>query len=219
MHVFIAGANGQIGQYLLQEMANSDHEARALIRHPGQGPELQQLGATETVLGDLEQDCSEAMRGCDAVIFTAGSGPHTGPDKTIDVDQEGAIRLVDTARAMGIKRFIMVSSMRAEEPEKGPEKIRHYLRAKRNADEHLKNSGLNYTIVRPGRLTNDDGTGKVAVSSKLEAFGEIPRQDVARVLLAVLDSDTTNNCVFDVVSGDTPVSEALANGCPGSSLL
>src|SRR5690554_4627835 len=210
MHVFIAGANGQIGQHLLQEMANSDHEARALVRHPDQGPELQKLGATDTVLGDLEHDCSEAMRGCDAVIFTAGSGPHTGPDKTIDVDQDGAIRLVDTAKAMGIKRFIMVSSMRAEEPEKGPEKLQHYLRAKRNADEHLKNSGLNYTIVRPGRLTNDDGTGKVAVSERLASFAEIPRQDVARVLLAVLDSDNTDNRVFDVVSGDTPVVDAVA---------
>ncbi|AHI28256.1 SDR family oxidoreductase [Marinobacter similis] len=210
MHVFIAGANGQIGQHLLQEMANSDHEARALIRHPDQGPDLQQLGATETVVGDLEHDCSEAMRGCDAVIFTAGSGPHTGPDKTIDVDQDGAIRLVDTARAMGIKRFIMVSTMRAEEPDKGPEKLQHYLRAKHNADEHLKNSGLNYTIVRPGRLTDDDGSGKVALSARLEEFGEIPRQDVARVLLAVLDSDNTTDAVFDVVSGDTPVPEALA---------
>lgn len=210
MHVFIAGANGQIGQHLLQEMADSDHEARALIRHPDQGPQLQQLGATETVLGDLEQDCSEAMKGCDVVIFTAGSGPHTGPDKTIDVDQDGATRLIDTARAMGIKRFIMVSSMRAEEPEAGPEKLRHYLHAKRNADEHLKNSGLNYTIVRPGGLTNDEGSGKVTVSAKLDDFGKIPRQDVARVLLAVLDSDNTDNRVFDVVSGDTPVAEALA---------
>ncbi|PHQ27110.1 NAD-dependent dehydratase [Marinobacter guineae] len=210
MHVFIAGANGQIGQHLLREMADSNHEARALIRHPDQGPELQQLGATETVLGDLEQDCSEALRGCDAVIFTAGSGPHTGPDKTIDVDQDGAIRLVDTARAMGIKRFIMVSSMGAGEPEKGPEKLRHYLQAKHNADEHLKNSGLNYTIVRPGQLTDDDGTGKVAVRARLEDFGKIPRQDVARVLLAVLNSDNTDNRVFEVVSGDTPVSEALA---------
>ena len=210
MHVFIAGANGQIGQHLLRELADSDHEARALVRHQDQGPELQQLGATETVLGDLEHDCSEAMRGCDAVIFTAGSGPHTGPDKTIDVDQDGAIRLMDTARAMGIKRFIIVSSMRAEEPEKGPEKLRHYLWAKHNADQHLKNSGLNYTIVRPGQLTNDEGTGKVALSERLEEFGKIPRQDVARVLLAVLDSETTSNRVFDVVSGDTPVPEALA---------
>ncbi|MEO9522174.1 SDR family oxidoreductase [Marinobacter alexandrii] len=210
MHVFIAGANGQIGQHLLQEMANSNHEARALIRHPDQGPDLQKLGATETVVGDLEHDCSEAMRGCDAVIFTAGSGPHTGPDKTIDVDQDGAIRLVDTARAMGIKRFIMVSSMRAEEPEKGPEKLKHYLWAKHNADEHLKNSGLNYTIVRPGRLIDNDGFGNVALSARLEEFGEIPRQDVARVLLAVLDSDNTADTVFDVVSGDTPVAEAVA---------
>ncbi|MEP5176793.1 SDR family oxidoreductase [Marinobacter alexandrii] len=210
MHVFIAGANGQIGQHLLQEMANSNHEARALIRHPDQGPDLQKLGATETVVGDLEHDCSEAMRGCDAVIFTAGSGPHTGPDKTIDVDQDGAIRLVDTARAMGTKRFIMVSSMRAEEPEKGPEKLKHYLWAKHNADEHLKNSGLNYTIVRPGRLIDNDGFGNVALSARLEEFGEIPRQDVARVLLAVLDSDNTADTVFDVVSGDTPVAEAVA---------
>ncbi|KMQ75955.1 SDR family oxidoreductase [Marinobacter subterrani] len=210
MHVFIAGANGQIGQYLLRELAESGHEARALVRHPDQGPELQQLGATETVLGDLEQDCSEAMRGCDAVIFTAGSGPHTGPDKTIDVDQDGAIRMVDTACAMGIRRFIMVSSMGAGAPEKGPEKLRHYLQAKHNADEHLKNSGLTYTIVRPGRLTDDEGTGKVAVSAGLENFGQIPRQDVARVLLAVLDSDNTANRVFDVVSGDTPVPEAMA---------
>ena len=210
MHVFIAGANGQIGQHLLREIADSDHEARALVRDLEQGPELQKLGATETVLGDLENDCSEAMRGCDAVIFTAGSGPHTGPDKTIDVDQDGAIRLIDTARAMGIKRFIIVSSMRAEEPEQGPEKIRHYLRAKHNADEHLKSSGLNYTIVRPGQLTNDEGSGKVSVSARLEDFGKIPRQDVARVLLAVLDADTTTNRVFDVVSGNTPVAEALA---------
>ncbi|MEX0603778.1 MAG: SDR family oxidoreductase [Marinobacter sp.] len=210
MHVFIAGANGQIGQHLLREMADSEHEARAMIRHLDQGPELQQLGATETVLGDLEKDCSEAMKGCDAVIFTAGSGPHTGPDKTVDVDQNGAIQLIDTAKAMGIKRFITVSSMRVEEPEKGPEKLRHYLQAKHNADEHLKNSGLAYTIVRPGQLTNDEGTGKVAVSTRLEDFGKIPRQDVARVLLAVLNADNTANRVFDVVSGDAPVDEALA---------
>lgn len=211
MHVLIAGANGQIGQHLLREMADSDHEARAMIRHPEQGPELQQLGATETVVGDLEQDCSEAMKGCDVVIFAAGSGPHTGPDKTTDVDQDGAIRLIDTAKENGIKRFIIVSSMGAEEPDNGPEKLQHYLRAKHNADEHLKKSGLNYTIVRPGQLTNDEGTGKVAVSARHENVGKISRQDVGRVLLAVLDADTTANQVFEVVSGDTPIAGALAN--------
>lgn len=211
MHVLIAGANGQIGQHLLREMADSDHEARAMIRHPEQGPELQQLGATETVVGDLEQDCSEAMKGCDVVIFAAGSGPHTGPDKTTDVDQDGAIRLIDTAKENGIKRFIIVSSMGAEEPENGPEKLQHYLKAKHNADEHLKKSGLNYTIVRPGQLTNDEGTGKVAVSARHENIGKISRQDVGRVLLAALDADTTVNQIFEVISGDTPIADALAN--------
>ncbi|GHD51547.1 NAD(P)H-binding [Marinobacter persicus] len=211
MHVFIAGANGQIGQHLLQEMADSDHEARALIRHPDQGPDLQKLGATETVVGDLEHDCSEAMRGCDAVVFTAGSGPHTGPDKTIDVDQDGAIRLIDTAKAMGIKRFIMVSALRAENPDEGPEKLQHYLWAKRKADDYLKASGLDYTIVRPGRLTNEEGTGRVAVSATSSELGDIPREDVAKVLLAVLDADNTHRLVFDVISGETSVAEAVAS--------
>ncbi|MBS3803832.1 MAG: SDR family oxidoreductase [Oleiphilaceae bacterium] len=210
MHVLIAGANGQIGRHLLAEMADSAHEARALIRDPDQGPELQQLGATETVVGDLEKDCSEAMKGCDAVIFTAGSGPHTGPEKTVDVDQNGAIRLMDTAKALGVRRFVMVSSMRAEEPEKGPEKIRHYLRAKHAADEHLRASGLSYTIVRPGKLTNAPGTGRVEVSEKLDRFGEIPRQDVAKVLLAVLDSDNTENRSFDLLANGEPVQEAVS---------
>lgn len=209
MHVLIAGANGQIGQHLLKEMADSPHEARALIRDVDQGSKLQALGATETVVGNLEEDCSEALRGCDAVVFTAGSGPHTGPDKTVDVDQNGAIRLIDTARVMGINHFIMISSMRADDPEKGPEKLRHYLHAKHKADEHLRASGLTYTIVRPGRLTNEPGTGKVELSEKLDHFGDIPRQDVARVLLAVLDSSDTRNREFDVLSGHTPVIEAV----------
>lgn len=182
-----------------------------MVRHPEQGPELQQLGATETVVGNLEQDCSEAMKGCDVVIFTAGSGPHTGPDKTTDVDQNGAIRLIDTAKENGIKRFIMVSSMGAGQPEKGPEKLQHYLQAKHNADEHLKKSDLNYTIIRPGQLTNDAGTGKVAVSERHESVGKISRQDVGRVLLAALDADTTVNQIFEVVSGDAPIAEALAS--------
>lgn len=210
MHVFIAGANGQIGQHLLREMASSNHQARAMIRRLEQGPKLKQLGATETVLGDLEKDCSAAMKGCDVVIFAAGSGPDTGPAKTTDVDQDGAIRLIDSAKAMDIKRFIIVSSVGAEDPEKGPEKLQHYLRAKHNADEYLKNSGLNYSIVRPGQLTNDEGTGKVSVSASQEDSSKIPRQDVARVLLAELDAESTVDRVFYVVSGDTPVAEALA---------
>lgn len=209
MHVFIAGANGQIGHHLLREMAGSEHKARAMVRHVEQGPKLKQLGAAETVLGDLEKDCSAAMKGCDVVVFAAGSGPDTGPDKTTAVDQDGAIRLIDSAKAIGIKRFIIVSSVGAENPEKGPEKLQHYLRAKHNADEHLKKSGLNYTIVRPGQLTNQEGTGKVSVNATQEDSSKIPRQDVARVLLEELDAGAGEDRIFYVVSGNTPVAEAL----------
>ncbi|MGP4845502.1 SDR family oxidoreductase [Marinobacter sp. 1Y8] len=211
MRILIAGANGKIGQHLIRKMADSEHETRAMVRDPEQAPALQALGATETVVGDLEKDCSDAMKDCDAVVFTAGSGPHTGPDKTIDIDQNGAIRLIDTAKKMGVKRFILVSSMRAETLEKAPEKIRHYLQAKLNADNHLRESGLTYTIVRPGPLTEDQGNGQVEVSEKLDRSGDIPREDVAEVLLGVLDAPNTENQVFDVLSGEKPVKEALSS--------
>ncbi|EAZ99156.1 SDR family oxidoreductase [Marinobacter sp. ELB17] len=210
MRVLIAGANGQIGRHLLEKMADTEHEARALIRDPEQGPDLQKLGATETVVGNLEGDCREALRSCDAVIFTAGSGPKTGPEKTVDVDQNGAINLMDTAKKMGIKRFIIVSSMRADKPGDAPEKIRHYLEAKHKADEHLIASGLTYTIVRPGPLTEDSGSGKVDIRENLDRPGDIPREDVANVLLAVLNSDNCDNRTFEVLSGTTQVDEALA---------
>lgn len=209
MRVLIAGANGKIGRHLLEKMADSHHEARAMVRDPEQMPEMERLGATEAVIGNVEEDCTLALQGCDAVIFTVGSGPHTGPDKTVDVDQEGAIRLMDTAKAVGIKRFIIVSSMRVDTPEKAPEKLRHYLAAKRKADEHLRASGLNFTVVRPGPLTDDDGRGQVEISEKLERTGEIPREDVAAVLLAVLDAPNTENRTFDLLSGDQAVSAAV----------
>lgn len=209
MRVLIAGANGKIGHHLIKKMAHSPHQAVAMVRDPDQAQALRQLGAPETVLGDLERDCSEQLRGCDAVVFTAGSGPHTGPDKTIDVDQDGAMRLIDSAKAVGVKRFVMVSAMRAEEPDKGPEKIRHYLRAKHRADEHLRAAGISYTIVRPGPLTQSSGTGKVEAREKLDRTGEIPREDVAEVLLKVLDAPNTENRTFDVLSGDESIDEAL----------
>ncbi|SFR53619.1 NAD(P)H-binding [Marinobacter daqiaonensis] len=211
MRVLIAGAHGKIGQHLVRQMAESPHTARAMIRDESQASVMKELGAGETVVADLESDCSHALGGCDAVVFTAGSGPHTGPDKTIDIDQNGAIGLVDAARAAGVSRFLMVSSMRADNPENAPEKIHHYLRAKQKADEHLRASGLDYTIVRPGPLTNDAGTGRVEISGKLERTGSIPREDVATVLLYALDADNTRRVTFDVLSGEDGIAEALAS--------
>lgn len=210
MRVLIAGANGKIGQHLVRQMADSRHTARAMVRDPDQTRALEQLGAAETVVGDLEQDCSHALKDCDAVVFVAGSGPHTGPEKTIDVDQNGAIRLIDAAEAAGVKRFLLVSSMRADAPEKAPEKIHHYLRAKQKADEHLRASSLDFTLVRPGPLTNDPGTGRVELSARLDRTGSIPREDVAAVLLATLDVDHTVHQTFDLLSGDNDILDSLA---------
>lgn len=210
MRVLIAGANGKIGQHLVRLMAASPHTARAMVRKPEQAAALEQLGAAETVVGDLERDCTHALKDCDAVVFTAGSGPHTGPEKTIDVDQDGAIRLIDSARAAGVKRFLMVSSMRADRPENAPEKLHHYLRAKHKADEHLRASGLDFTLVRPGPLTNDPGTGKVELAARLDRTGSIPREDVAAVLLATLDADNSIHQSFDLLSGDYGIAESLS---------
>lgn len=209
MRVLIAGANGKIGHHLIRKMAGSQHVSRAMIRDASQTAALENLGAGETIVGDLEKDCSHALQGCDAVIFLAGSGPHTGPEKTVDVDQQGAIRLIDASHRAGISRFIMVSSMRVDNPEQAPQKIHHYLAAKARADEHLRESGLDYTIVRPGPLTNEPGTGLVEVKSRLDRTGAIPREDVASVLLAALDADNTRNMTFDLLSGDDEVMTAM----------
>lgn len=211
MNILIAGANGKIGRHLLKKFANSRHRARAMIRDRDQAPELLEMGAFETVVADLEGDVSEALRGMDAVIFTAGSGPHTGPDKTIDVDQNGAINLIDAAEKAGVKRFLMVSTMRADKPESGPEKMHHYFVAKQKADNHLRASSLDYTIVRPGKLTEHRGTGKVEAAERLDHFGEIPREDVARALVATLEASHTVRHGYDMIGGDAPIKDAISH--------
>ncbi|MBL7251326.1 SDR family oxidoreductase [Alloalcanivorax marinus] len=211
MRVLIAGANGKIGRRLVKLLGDSDHVCRAMVRDPSQEWELRQLGADEVVVADLEGDCRAALITCDAVVFTAGSGAHTGPEKTVDVDQNGAINLIDLAQEMGVPRFVIVSSMRADDPDSGPESMRHYFVAKQKADNHLRASHLNYTIVRPGRLTEEEGTGKVRLAERIDAFGEIPRQDVAAVIRAVLDHPGSSKREFDLISGDTAIDQAVTS--------
>lgn len=209
MEVLIAGANGKIGRRLVALMARSHHGAHAMVRDASQTDTLKALGAAEVPIADLEGDCSNALAHCDAVVFTAGSGAHTGPNKTEDVDKNGAINLIDQAVAAGIGRFIIVSSMRADAPEKGPDNMRHYFEAKKAADDHLRGSGLDFTIVRPGKLTEEEGPGHVDIAKDLGRFGEIPREDVAAVLLATLDMPNTVGQHFELLTGDTPIAQAL----------
>jgi uncharacterized protein YbjT (DUF2867 family) len=152
------------------------------------------------------------VRGADAVLFAAGAGPGSGAARKTTMDLEGAVKLIDAAKAEGVSRYLIVSSMGAAEPpaEGADDDVFNvYLRAKAGADEALRASGLDYTIVRPGGLTDDPGTGLVSIAERLDR-GQIPRADVAAVFLACLDQPGTIGKSFDLISGTTPIAEAVA---------
>lgn len=209
--VAIAGGHGKIALLLGQLLAERGDTARGLIRNPAQEDDLRAVGI-EPVICDLESesDIASAVRGADAVVFAAGAGPGSGDARKKTVDLGGAVKLVEAAQAEGVSRYLIVSSMGADKaPEDGSEGFGAYLQAKFEADEAVRASGLDYTIVRPGGLTDDPGTGLVSVAEHLDR-GQIPRADVAAVFLACLDEPATIGKSFDLISGDTPIAAALA---------
>jgi uncharacterized protein YbjT (DUF2867 family) len=205
MDVVVAGGHGQVGIRLLRLLADGGHRARGLIRNPDHADDLTAVGA-EPVVCDMEalDDLSECCAGADAVVFAAGAGPGSGPERKRTVDYGAAVKLMEA----GVSRYVMVSAIGAGRPDDWSEEMRPYYEAKAGADERLMESGLDYTIVRPGGLTDDPGTGRVRVGTNLD-YGNIPRDDVAAVLLAVLETPGTVGKTFELVSGDTPVDEAL----------
>jgi len=209
--VAIAGGHGKIAMILGRLLAERGDTARGLIRKPDQEEDLRAAGI-EPVLCDLEGDgdVAAAIRGADAVVFAAGAGPGSGDARKQTVDKGGAVKLIDAAKAEGISRYLIVSSMGADKaPEDGAEGFGAYLRAKFEADEALRASGLDYTVVRPGGLTDDPGTGLIAIAEHLDR-GQIPRADVAAVFVACLDEPGTIGKSFDLISGTTPITEAVA---------
>ena len=210
MDVLVAGGHGKIALRLLGLLAAKGHRARGLIRKPEQAADLEAVGAV-AVLGDLEADASLAtyVEGADVVVFAAGAGPGSGPERKRTVDLGGAVKLVDAALAVGVRRYVMVSSIGADRPQAASGGMRPYLAAKAEADDYLMASGLEYTIVRPGSLTDDPGTGRVRVSTDPGSRGQIPRDDVAAVIAEVLDAANTIGVTFELFSGDHLVTEAV----------
>lgn len=209
--ILIVGANGSTGKRVI-EILNSSKSFKpvAMIRKKEQQEIFDDM-EVDSVLADLEQDdFSIALNGVDKVIFAAGSGSQTGPDKTTEVDEKGAIKIIDAAKEAGVKKFIMLSAMNADEPSKNPD-LEHYLKAKASADEHLRNSGLNFSIIRPGRLTDDMGMGKVKLAHKLDAPGEISRDDVAFLLVMALAEPLVQDITFEAVEGNEPIKSAMIN--------
>jgi uncharacterized protein YbjT (DUF2867 family) len=211
--VTIAGGHGKVARLLEELLVKRGDSAIGLIRNPEHAEDLRELGA-EPVLCDLEaaeaDEVAAAISGADAVVFAAGAGPGSGAERKRTMDLGGARKLIDAANAQGVSRYLIVSSMGAADPP--PEDgggFSEYLRAKAEADRALAASGLDHTIVRPGRLTDEPPTGRVTVAQRLER-GSISRADVAAVLLACIDLDYTIGRDFDLLSGETPIEEALA---------
>jgi uncharacterized protein YbjT (DUF2867 family) len=209
LDIAIAGGHGQIGLRLGRLLAARGDRVRGLIRNPDQADDLRAAGV-EPVVCDLEhataEQVADAVRGADAVVFAAGAGPGSGEARKSTMDLGGAVVLIDAAKRAGIDRYLIVSSRGADANAEG-DGFAAYLRAKGKADEALRASGLDYTIVRPGALTNEPGTGSVRTDT---GQGEIPRDDVAATLLAVLDTPATVGKTFLLVSGETPVEQAVA---------
>lgn len=205
--VLVIGATGQIGQMVVERLASNDIAVRAMVRdiHKAKFP-----SNVEVVEADIEGDFSAVFNGCSHVIFTAGSGASTGFDKTLLVDLWGARKAIDFALDVRIDQFIMVSSRGADDPDKGPGRIKPYLVAKHFADEYLKASGLPYTILQPGRLLDADGTGYVRTDRPDAPEAQIiSRDDTANAVVHCLGNDSTENKVYELFIGDHAIKELL----------
>jgi len=206
--VLVVGATGQTGKRIIEILnSSSTFEPYAMIRKDDQRQMFEDMDV-ETVMGDLEKDVDQTVQGMDKVIFAAGSGGDTGEDKTIAIDQNGAIKMIDASIKSKVKKFVMLSSMGADKPESNKD-LKVYLEAKQTADEHLKNSGLAYTIVRPGALNDDLGLAKVKLAEKLDENGEISRDDVAFLLVMSLADPLVKNKTFEALEGKESIKNAI----------
>lgn len=208
MKITVVGAHGSIAMKLHPLLIESGHSVRGIIRKEGQKEELIELGV-EPVVCDIEktEDISEAVGDADGVLFAAGAGPGSGAERKWTVDHDGAIKLIDAAKKNNIERYLMISAMGLDTP-RGNEVFREYQKAKAEADEALQKSGLDYVIIKPGRLTDAPGTGRVALAEKLDR-GEIPREDVAAVLAEIFTTPGLSKITLDLVSGEDSIEEAV----------
>jgi uncharacterized protein YbjT (DUF2867 family) len=211
--IAIVGGHGQVARQLIHVLRRADHDAVALVRREEYREELESRGA-EVRLLDIEREGPEffaaAFDGCDTVVFAAGGGPDGNVERKRTVDLEGSLKSIEGARRAGIDRFVQISAIGVDRPlpEDTSEVWRAYVQAKRDADAGLRDSGLAWTILRPGRLTDDPATGLVALGPDL-GRGDVTRADVAAVVAAVVDAPGSIGKQWDLVNGDVPVAEAV----------
>ena len=212
MRVVIAGGHGQIALILERLLAEAGHEPIAIIRNPEHRADVDGTGAAAVVL-DLEaasvDEVAEVLRNADAAVFAAGAGPGSSAERKFTVDRDAAILLADAAEVAGVPRLVVVSAIDTDrfDPE-SDDVFQVYLRAKSEADASVRGRDLDWTIVRPGSLTNEAGTGRVFAAPTVPS-GPIPRADVAATIAAILDTGAASRTQFELVSGDAPIDRAL----------
>jgi uncharacterized protein YbjT (DUF2867 family) len=212
MRVVIAGGHGQVARHLERVLTERGHSPVGIVRNPDHVADLESAGAEAVVL-DLEHTdvaaVADVLRGADAVVFAAGGGPDSGVERKETVDKGAAVLLADAAEQAGVRRYVMVSSMGTESADPDSDEVfQVYLRAKKAADDDLRGRDLDWTIVRPGRLTDEPAGGRIQVGTL--SRGEIPRADVATVLAEVLTTEGTIGATFDLLAGHQTIEAALA---------
>jgi len=208
MRILVAGATGNTGARLVQKLTDAGHIPVAMARESSDTSVLPK--GCEIRMADLTDLDKDVANDVDAVVFAAGSGGHTGKDMTDKVDRDGAMALIDAAASAKVSRFVMLSSIGADDPSQGSDGIRHYLEAKHIADTHLKDAGMPYVIVRPISLSDDEGKGMVSLADHVDRDGQVTRDDVAAVLAVSVAQVGMNDRVFEMAAGDTPIAKAIA---------
>lgn len=212
--IAIVGAGGKIGRRLISLLTARGDEAIGVVRKAEQVAELEELGA-RGVLVDIEaasaEELADAFHGSDAIVFTAGAGPGSGAARKRTVDYGGSVLAAEAAKIAGVRRFVQVSAISVDRPlpADADETWAAYVAAKRDADRVLRSTDLDWTILRPGGLTDDPGTGRISLAETVER-GPIPRDDVAALILACLDDPRTIGGQWEAVSGPDPIPEAIA---------
>jgi uncharacterized protein YbjT (DUF2867 family) len=216
MRIVIAGGHGKIALRLAEQLAKRGDQPVGLVRNPEHVTDLRATGA-EAVVCDLERagewEVADLLRNADAVVFAAGAGPGSGAVRKDAVDKGASVLLADAAERAGARRFVQISSMGAGQPiASGVDDVwAAYIRAKTEAELDLRARDLDWTVLRPGRLTDEPGTGLVTLSTPPVPRGAVSRDDVAAVIVALLSEPATSRLTVELVGGETPIDEAVAH--------
>jgi uncharacterized protein YbjT (DUF2867 family) len=223
MDVVIVGGHGQVGLLMSKLLSARGDRVRGVIRNPDQAPDLEQVGAEPVIADFVRDDLADAVAGADAVVFAAGSPQGTSAEDKRTIDLGGAVKLIDAARAAGIKRYVLISGIGVRNAEERPlvrvplkvvrtfyPELRAYFAAKAESEDLLRASGLDFTIVRAGRLTDDPAGGLITAAPYVRTYGKVSRADVAATLVETLSAPNTIGKMFSLIAGDRPIPEAVA---------